>query len=82
MTEYAKKNHLDPKTWTFLTTKNESNVRELSALIDFKYKALPDGEFEHAYAIIALDKEGRIAGRIDGAEMNPKTLAELLNKKP
>jgi protein SCO1/2 len=80
MAQYADKHHLDLKNWTFLTTTTESNVRELSTLIDFKYKALPTGEFEHSYAMIALDSEGRIIGRTDGAEMKPKEIAEVLNK--
>ncbi len=81
MSKYAQKNHLDPKQWMFLTAKNETTVREFSTLIDFKYKGLPSGEFEHSYAIVALDADGRILGRTEGAEMNPKTIAELLNNK-
>lgn len=80
MLKYAQKNHLDLKQWMFLTTKTESSVREFSTLIDFKYKALASGEFEHSYAIVALDSEGRILGRTEGSEMNPKTIADLFNK--
>jgi protein SCO1/2 len=79
--KYAKKNHLSLDQWTFLTNKDESNVREISTLIDFKYKSLPSGEFEHSFALVALDKEGRIIGRTEGSEMNPKTFSDLINKE-
>ncbi|MGZ3773857.1 MAG: SCO family protein [Pseudobdellovibrionaceae bacterium] len=79
--EYAEKNKLSYPQWTFLTTTKEIAVRELSTLIDFKFKKLDNGEFEHSYAIIALDSEGRIVGRTEGSEMNPKIISDLLNKK-
>jgi protein SCO1/2 len=79
--KYAKKSHLDLSSWTLLTTKTESDVREFSTLIDFKYKSLASGEFEHSYAIIGLDSDGRILGRTEGAEMDPKIIADLINKK-
>lgn len=78
--QYAHKNHLDNPLWTFLTTKNETSVRELSALLDFKYKKLDSGEFEHSYALIALDTDGKIIGRTEGSDMNPKSIADLINK--
>ena len=81
MAAYATKNHLDPAQWKFLTTKTESQVREFSTLIDFKYKNLENGEFEHSYAMIALDPEGRILGRTDGANMDPKVIVDLITNK-
>lgn len=81
MLNYAKKNHLDLAQWTFLAGSNEQNVREFSTLIDFKYKKLESGEFEHSYAIVALDSEGRIVERTEGAEMNPKAIATRLNQQ-
>lgn len=80
MKKYATKHHLDLNQWNFLTNKDESNVRELSTLIDFKYKHLPNGEFEHSFAIVGLDTEGRIIGRTEGAQMDSKVFAELINK--
>lgn len=78
MQKFATKNHLDPAQWTFLAAQNESSLREFSTLIDFQYKSLASGEFEHSYAIIALDPQGRIIGRTEGSTMNPKQIAELL----
>ncbi len=79
--KYAKKHHINLNQWTFLTNKDESNVREISTLIDFKYKSLPKGEFEHSFALVALDKEGRIIGRTEGSEMNPIAFSEVINKE-
>jgi protein SCO1/2 len=79
MLKYAKKNKLTFPQWTFLANNNESNVRELSALIDFKYKKLQSGEFEHSYAIIALDENGRIMGKTEGSAMVPKLISDLIN---
>lgn len=76
---YAQKNQLKFPQWTFLMTKKEGHVRELSSIIDFKYKKLESGEFEHSYAIILLDSKGVIKGRTEGSEMNPKALADLIN---
>lgn len=81
MLDYATKNKLDLEHWSFLTTKNESDVREISTLIDFKYKELPEGEFEHSYALVLLDPEGRVIGRTEGAEMKPKTISDLIQNK-
>jgi len=81
MKKYATKHHLDLNQWNFLTNKDESNVRELSTLIDFKYKSLPNGEFEHSFAIVGLDAEGRILGRTEGAQMDSKVFSELINKE-
>lgn len=81
MLKYAKKTKLNLDRWTFLRSKNESTVRELSNLIDFKYKELSNGEFDHSFALVALDTEGRILGRTEGVEMNPKSIAELINSK-
>lgn len=81
MKKYALKNHIDLNQWTFLTNKDESNVREVSTLIDFKYKSLPTGEFEHSFALVALDTEGRVIGRTEGSEMNAKEFSNLINKE-
>lgn len=81
MLKYAGKNKLDLANWNFLTTKDESDMREISTLIDFKYKSLPSGEFEHSYALVLLDPEGRIIGRTEGSEMNPKSLSDLIQKQ-
>ncbi len=81
MLKYANKNHLSLDRWTFLRSKEEANVREISNLIDFKYKSLPNGEFEHSFALVALDTEGRVIGRTEGSEMNPKAIADLINNK-
>lgn len=78
--KYVEKNKIETPRWSFLTSTNETQVRELSTLIDFKYKKLESGEFEHSYALIALDSEGRIVGRTEGAQMEPQVIADIINK--
>ncbi len=76
--KYANKNHLDISRWIFLTNKNENTIREYSTLIDFKYKTLPNGDYDHSFALVALNTQGKILGRTDGSEMNPKVIIDLI----
>lgn len=80
MRKYAKKNKLKSPKWRFITSKNESDIRELSSLIDFKYKKLEDGEFDHSFGIVALDHEGRILGSSIGTKMKPADLVGFFKK--
>lgn len=73
MKEFAKKNELG-KNWRFLSAKKESDLRELSTLIDFRFKKLPDGEFEHSFGLVALDRNGRVIGSSVGASMSEEEL--------
>lgn len=67
---YAARHRLNLTQWT-LARADEKDVRTLAALLDIKYRQLPDGEFNHSTALVALDKEGRIVastsvmGRVD-----------------
>lgn len=81
MKRYAEKNKLAFPTWRFLTSKNDSDVRELASLIDFKYKKIGNGDFEHSFGIVALDAQGRVIGSTIGAAMKEKDLIPLFEKK-
>lgn len=81
MKRYAQKHQLAYPEWRFLTSKNESDVRELAALIDFKYKKIRKGEFEHSFGIVALDAYGRVIGSTIGATMEEKDLVPLFEKR-
>lgn len=81
MKRYAEKRSLAFPKWRFLTSKNDQDVRELSSLIDFKYKKIGSGDFEHSFGIVALDSMGRVLGSTIGAEMAEKDLIPLLEKK-
>lgn len=80
MKKYADKHALAAPKWRFLTSKNEQDVRELSSLIDFKYKKIGNGDFEHSFGIVALDDHGRVLGSTIGAEMAEKDLIPLFEK--
>lgn len=81
MKKYAEKQGLAFPKWRFLTSKNEQDVRELSSLIDFKYKKIGNGDFEHSFGIVALDSHGRVLGSTIGTAMAEKDLVPLLEKK-
>lgn len=77
MAKYAKKHGLAFPKWRFITSRKEADVRELSALIDFKYKKLGNGDFEHSFGIAALDASGRLIGSTIGATMKEEDLVPL-----
>lgn len=79
MQKYIKKQKLKSPPWNFLTTKSESDVRELAALLDFKFKKMDNGEFDHSFAIIVLDKNGVIKGRREGTNLKPKELLQFID---
>lgn len=81
MKKYAEKRGLAFPKWRFLTTKNDQDLRELSSLIDFKYKKMANGEFEHSFGIVALDSRGRVLGSTVGAAMAEKDLIPLFERK-
>lgn len=80
MKKYAAKHQLAFPEWRFITTRNEADVRELAALIDFKYKKIAKGDFEHSFGIVALDASGRVLGSTIGATMQEKDLVPLFKK--
>ncbi|MGH8040442.1 MAG: SCO family protein [Rudaea sp.] len=55
---------LDATTWTLAHT-DAASVRQLAAVLDIQYRALPDGEFNHTSVMILLDAQGRIVARTD-----------------
>jgi protein SCO1/2 len=58
LVEYAKRMELDDN-WTLLQGA-DSDVRELAALLGFRYRQEADGEFAHSNMISVLDREGRL----------------------
>lgn len=80
MANYAKKHGLSFPKWRFITSRNEADVRELAALIDFKYKKIGQGDFDHSFGIVALDANGRLIGSTIGAMMEEKDLVPLYEK--
>jgi protein SCO1/2 len=50
---------------------NEENVRELSMLLDVKYKKQPNGDFTHSTVISLLNTHGAIAAQTDRLGADP-----------
>jgi protein SCO1 len=80
MKKYAAKHQLAFPKWRFITTKNDADVRELASLVDFKYKKIADGDFEHSFGLVALDASGRVLGSTIGATMKEQDLVLLFKK--
>jgi len=56
------KRKLDAGRWTLARTE-APNVRKFAAALDIRYRALADGEINHATALVLLDRDGRIVAR-------------------
>lgn len=71
--KFAKKMKLG-KNWLMLHG-NEEDVRELSMLLDVKYKKQPNGDFTHSTVISLLNTEGVIAAQTERLGADPAVMA-------
>lgn len=55
----AAERKVDDSRWLLARTANPSDTRALAAMLDIKYKQLPDGQFNHTSVMILLDEQGR-----------------------
>ena len=74
--EFAKQMNLG-ENWLILHG-NKEDVRELSMLLDVKYKKQPNGDYTHSSGIALLDNQGTIAAQLEGLGTNPKTIVEKI----
>src|SRR5690606_7946264 len=58
----AQRQRVDTARWTLARTSPDS-TRALAAVLGIRYKALPDGSFNHTSVIVLLDAEGRELAR-------------------
>jgi protein SCO1/2 len=66
---------LDATTWTLAHT-DAASVRQLAAVLDIQYRALPGGDFNHTSMLILLDAQGRIAARTEKMDgLDPEFVA-------
>ena len=65
--------------WRFLTAKDDAQVRELAASLDYKYKRDKSGEFTHSFMLAVLDENGVLRARVDGANQDHADLLAALN---
>jgi len=72
---FAKSMQLDDQ-WLLLHG-SEDEVREMSMLLNVKYKKMPNGDFGHSNEITLLDTEGTIIEQVEGLGSNQQP---ILNK--
>lgn len=53
---------LDRAHWTLART-DAAGARKLGALLGIRFRALPDGDYNHTSALVLLDARGRVVGR-------------------
>lgn len=74
--DFAEKMELDDR-WTLLHG-DEETVRELSMLLNVKYKRQPNGDYAHTNNVTLLDTRGLIAARLEGLGVDSKPLTDAL----
>ncbi len=67
--EWAGEQGLDLTQWTLLHG-DAGAVRELAAVLGVNYQQAPNGDFAHSNLITVLDREGRIAHRVQGLQVD------------
>lgn len=78
--EFVKTMKLSPK-WLVLHG-NEQDVRELSMLLDVKYKKTLNGDFTHSSGISMLDKKGVLVMQSEGLGKDPGVFIEAITNLP
>ncbi len=77
---YAAERKLDLSRWKLITNKNESKIREFAVATNFKYMKDEKGEFTHSYMILLLDQDGVVKSRLDGANLDHKSIIGEIKK--
>ncbi|MDR0183395.1 SCO family protein [Lysobacter arvi] len=68
--EVAQMHRLDTAHWRLLRPE-DNDVRTLAAALGIRYRAQPDGSFNHTSVLILLDRDGRIVARSEVAGLQP-----------
>lgn len=78
LAKVATQRKLDPAQWT-LASPRADDVRAIAGVLNVRYRALADGEFNHTSALILLDGEGRILARTEkmGSKPDPEFVAAV-----
>lgn len=63
--KYAEYEQLDIPNWYFMTGEH-TDIRSLAMMLGVKYQKTSDGHFAHSNLVSVLDKEGKIAKRVEG----------------
>ena len=72
---------VDEARWRFTRT-DDAHVRTLAAVLGVKYHRLNNGELWHSSVIVVLDREGQIAGRAEGLELDVPQLEGAVSRVP
>jgi protein SCO1/2 len=68
--EVAQAHRLDADHWRLLRP-DDADVRTLAAALNIRYRAQPDGTFNHTSVLILLDRDGRIVARSEVTGLQP-----------
>ncbi|WP_256013537.1 SCO family protein [Desertivirga xinjiangensis] len=74
--QFASQMQLDDQ-WVLLHGDPEQ-VRELSMILNIKYKKQPDGSFSHSNVLSVLGPDGVIEGQSEGLGVNPEMLTSKI----
>ena len=74
----AAKRKLDGKRWQLLQPRPQ-DLRAIAGVLQVRYRALADGEFNHTSVLVLLDAEGRVLARSEtmGPRPDPEFLAAV-----
>jgi len=70
LAEVAQAHRLDHDHWRLLRP-DDADVRTLAAALGIRYRAQPDGTFNHTSVLILLDRDGRIVARSEVTGLQP-----------
>lgn len=76
---FMKDNQMDEKYWTMLTG-TETKIRELAAVLGFKYKKSSLMDYAHSNLITVLNSKGEIVKQINGFGSDKKVLIDEILK--
>ena len=74
----ASKRKLDGSRWRLLQPRPQ-DLRAITGVLQVRYRALADGEFNHTSVLVLLDAEGRVLARSEtmGPRPDPEFLAAV-----
>ena len=79
LSRFMQDEKMDEKYWTMLTG-TETNIRELAAVLGFKYKKSSLMDYAHSNLITVLNPKGEIVEQINGFGSDKKELIEEVLK--
>ncbi len=75
--DYAEYEQLNIPGWHFMTAE-QANVRTLAMMLGVQYTKKSDGHFAHTNLVTVLDKQGRIAKRVEGLNQPMSEAVEVI----